>query len=180
MTENFQAFVAVVVVSLVGLTLAAPEGDQAHVHGPVLVAAHQPGFVPVAPGHFFTHPQFFAPAHGPVFVHAPPPAVISRPPGTFVILSHPDVRPVVPLVVAPATTATPSTEAPTTATPATTAAPEPAPADYNFQYGVSDATSGVNLGHNENNNGKNNLLLHLISSGLSDQSNGVSSIACGL
>ena len=72
---------------------------------------------------------------------------------------------------APATEA--ATEAPTTLPPppsTTTEAPAPpppavyqpayvvsednGPSNYEFQYGVNDDLAGVNLGHNENSNGK--------------------------
>jgi hypothetical protein len=66
----------------------------------------------------------------------------------------------------------PTTEAPTTLPPPppTTEAPAPpppalyqptyvvaeenGPSNYEFQYGVSDVLAGINLGHNENSNGK--------------------------
>jgi hypothetical protein len=116
-----------------------------------------PGFFPIRPGHFF------APVHAPapVFVHAP--VAVNRPSGPFVIFGHPGFQTIVPVTAAPATTTAPAAEAPTTAAPATTAAPIPvapvptAPANYNFEYGVSDATSGVNLGHSENRNGNNSI-----------------------
>ena len=162
---------------MVSVAIAAPAPDGDHVHAPVLVSAPQPGFVPIRPAHFFAHgqTQFFAPAHGPVFVnapapgqvfvHAPGPAVVNRPPGTFVFFGHPGVQTVVPVTSAVATTPAPEpttvaaspTEAPTSASPVATVAPAPAEpagqANYNFEYGVADAVSGVNLGHNENRNG---------------------------
>ena len=146
------------------MAYGAPEG--VHAHTPVLISSTQ-AFAPVgpppffAPGPFFAQPQVypsptpvfapspvFSPAgHSPVFVSAPP--QFQRP--TFVFWGNPNVRPVVATTPAPAATTA------ATLPPATTEAPveseNKGSIDYNYQYGVNDAQSGVNLGQTENQDG---------------------------
>ena len=144
-------------------------------HGPDLGPIFSPAPAPV-----FAPSPIFAPAPTPIFAQAPAPIIVPspapvfvsapapRPSGTFVFFGRPQVQAVAaPPPPPPATTPAPppptttnapppppATEAPAPPPPAQPAyAPEPednGPVNYNYQYAVNDATSGVNLGQNEN------------------------------
>ena len=146
-------------------------------HGPAQGPIFAPGpvFAP-APG------PIFAPAPAPVLISGPAPVIVSapapKPAGTFVFFGRPQVQAVAPpppaTTPAPPPVTTPAPPPPTTTypppPPPATEAPAPpppalpvyapapednGPVNYNYQYAVNDATSGVNLGQNENRVGKN-------------------------